>query len=419
MDQLDQRGLNNQRSETLSARDAAKRLGVKLETLYAYASRGLLRSVPSERGRGRRYPVADVERLKARTAARSGHGPVAAGALRWGEPVLQTAISSIGSDGPHYRGEPAVELARRGLGFESVAELLWTGTLATDARWKMGDDPEKLTRSYARLPARSAPLPTLLAAVPLLSLADSNRYAAPPEAEWERARRLLRSLAALLGSTLGSDTAGHAYRAGSFAEAVAIGLGASPKKSRAAIDRALILCADHELNASTFAARVVASTGADLYACVTGALAALTGPRHGAASDQVEALLDEVAEPGRAREVIFARMSRGDQIPGFGHPLYPEGDPRVEPMLESACELTRDSTRLATVLAVDAAMRHARRPRPNLDFGLVAIVRALGLKRGAASALFALGRTAGWIAHALEQRDAGFLIRPRAEYVGR
>src|SRR5687768_339058 len=133
MDQVDQRGINNQRSETLSAREAAKVLGVKLETLYAYASRGLLRSVPAERGRGRRYPLSDVERLKARTDARTGHGAVAAGALRWGEPVLRTAISSIGSEGPLYRGHSAVELARGDSGFESVAELLWTGTFTAGA----------------------------------------------------------------------------------------------------------------------------------------------------------------------------------------------------------------------------------------------------------------------------------------------
>jgi citrate synthase len=419
MDQVDQRGFYNQRSETLSARDAAKHLGIKLETLYAYASRGLLRSVPAERGRGKRYPIADVERLKARTDARAGHGPVAAGALRWGEPVLATAISSIKDDGPFYRGHSAVELARDESGFESVAELLWTGNLTPGARWKTHEGLERVTRISSALPARSAPLPALLAAVPLLALADPERYAAPPEAEWERARRLLRAMAAVLGSTIGGEVAAQAFRAGTVAEAVAIALGASARKGRAAIDRALILCADHELNASTFAARVVASTGADLYACVAGALSALTGPRHGAASDRVEALLEEVGEPERAREVISARLSRGDAIPGFGHPLYPDGDPRVLPMLESARQLAGDSPRLGSVLAVLSSMKRARREPPNLDFGLVAIVRALGLKPGSATALFALGRTAGWIAHAIEQRDAGYLIRPRAEYVGR
>jgi citrate synthase len=418
MDQIDQRGFDNQRSETLSAREAAKRLGVKLETLYAYASRGLLRSVPAERGRGKRYPLSDVERLKARTDARAGHGPVAAGALRWGEPVLATAISSIQADGPRYRGQAAVDLARQDVGFESVAELLWTGELAAGTRWPLNDGLERVRRISGALPDRGAPLPALLAAIPLLALADPERFAAPPEVEWERARRLLRALAAVLGSMLGDEQAARAYRAPTLAEGVAIALGA-PRKGGAAIDRVLILCADHELNASTFAARVVASTGADLYACVAGALAALTGPRHGAASDRVEALLEEVGEPERAREVISARLSRGDAIPGFGHPLYPDGDPRVRPMLESARELAGDGPRLASVLAVLAAMRRARREPPNLDFGLVAVVRALGLKRGSASALFALGRTAGWIAHALEQREAGYMIRPRAEYVGR
>jgi citrate synthase len=418
MDQVDQRGFDNQPSETLSARDAAKRLGVKVETLYAYASRGLLRSVPAEHGRGKRYPLSDVERLKARTDARAGHGPVAAGALRWGEPVLATAISSIQTDGPRYRGQAAVDLARRDVGFENVAELLWTGELAAGARWPASGGLERMTRISGALPDGSAPLPALLAAIPLLALADSERFAAPPEVEWERARRLLRALAAVLGSTLGGEQAARAYRAPTLAEGVAIALGA-PRKGRTAIDRVLILCADHELNASTFAARVVASTGADLYACVAGALAALTGPRHGAASDRVEAMLEEVGEPERAREVISARLSRGDAIPGFGHPLYPDGDPRVLPMLESARELAGDGPRLASVLAVLSAMRRARREPPNLDFGLVAVVRALGLKRGSASALFALGRTAGWIAHALEQREAGYMIRPRAEYVGR
>ena len=419
MDQVDQRRLTNQQSDTLSAREAARRLGVKLATLYAYASRGLIQSVPAERGRGRRYPAADVERLRARADARSGHGPVAAGALRWGEPVLTTALSSIRADGPAYRGESAVELARRGLGFESVAELLWTGNLAEDARWAPSARPETLHRVCASLPPSSAPLPTLLAAVPLLSLADPERYAAPAPAEWERARWLLRALAALLAAGRGKSVVDEAHRAPTLAEAVAIALGASPRKARATLNRVLILCADHELNASTFAARVVASTGADLYACVAGALAALTGPRHGGASDRIEALLDEVDEPERAREVLAGRESRGDAIPGFGHPLYPDGDPRALPMLESALELAGKSPRLATLIAVHNAMRRARRDHANLDFGLVAIARALGLKRGTAAALFALGRTAGWIAHALEQREAGYLIRPRAAYVGK
>jgi citrate synthase len=230
---------------------------------------------------------------------------------------------------------------------------------------------------------------------------------------------LLRALAAVLAAERGRKYVEAAHRAPTLADAVAIATGTNPKKARATLDRVLILCADHELNASTFAARVVASTGADLYACVTGALAALSGPQHGGASDRVEALLDEVAQPERAREVIAARDRRGDAIPGFGHRLYPDGDPRVDPMLASAREIAGASPRLRTLLAVADAMRRAGREPPNLDFGLVAVVRALGLKRGTAAALFALGRCAGFVAHVLEQREAGYLIRPRAEYVGK
>jgi len=208
-----------------------------------------------------------------------------------------------------------------------------------------------------------------------------------------------------------------AAAADSVADALTIALGA-PKRARAAFDQALIVVADHELNASTFAARVVASTGADLYACVTGGLAALTGPRHGAFSDRVEALLDEVGDESRARDTIQSRTSRGESIPGFGHPLYPDGDPRVPPLLELAAELAPRGDRLATLRAVIRAMQRSEREAPNVDVGLVAIVRAVGLPRGSATALFAVGRTAGWIAHALEQRETGYLLRPRADYVG-
>jgi citrate synthase len=228
---------------------------------------------------------------------------------------------------------------------------------------------------------------------------------------------LVRALAALVALAFDPKRAAPAARANSVAESVTVALGA-PERAVFAVERALVLCADHELNASTFAARVVASTGADLYACVAAALAAMTGPLHGGASDRVEALVDEVAEPKRAYDVVTARTVRGEAIPGFGHRLYPDGDPRVPPLLEAARDVAKKSRSLATVLSIAEAMKRARRELPNVDFGLVALARALGLPKGSAAALFALGRTAGWVAHALEQREAGYLLRPRAEYVG-
>jgi citrate synthase len=251
-----------------------------------------------------------------------------------------------------------------------------------------------------------------------LALADPDRFGAPKEAEWERARRLVRGAAAVVALGIGEDAAVRSLDAETVAEATAVAIGAPVRRARRALDAVLVLTADHELNASTFAARVVASTGADLYACITAGLAALSGPLHGAMSDRVEALIEEAKTPERAAAAVQARTSRGETIPGFGHPLYPGGDPRVPPLLEAARELAGDSDRLATAHAVAAAMHRARREPPNLDFGLVAVVRALGLRRGSASALFAIGRLAGWIAHAIEQREAGFLLRPRAQYVG-
>jgi citrate synthase len=424
MDPVDQRGFDNQPGEELTAAEAARALGVKVETLYAYASRGLVRSTPGPKGPGRRYLRSDVERLKARSDARAGHGPVAAGALRWGEPVLRTSISAIREGGLTYRGHSAVDLATRGVPFEATAELLWTGVLDEGTRaWSDGPLPAAIRLVRGSFTGDSAPLEAMLAAVPRLALADRDRFGASREAEWARARRIVRVLVAAAGASLDDDAPARAARERTVAGSLAVALGLSPGTARDAIDRTLTLVADHELNASTFAARVVASTGADLYACITGALAALSGPLHGGASDRVEALVEEVRTPERARDVLQARAGRGDALPGFGHPLYPAGDPRVPPLLAVARQVGErarkaDRERLAVVLAIGAAVERAGRAAPNLDFALVALARALGMRRGSAAMLFAIGRIAGWVAHAIEQREAGYVLRPRAEYVG-
>jgi citrate synthase len=163
---------------------------------------------------------------------------------------------------------------------------------------------------------------------------------------------------------------------------------------------------------------VAASTGADLYACVTAALAALSGPRHGGTCDRIEMLVTEAGAPRHAAAALDARLRRGDAIPGFGHPLYPHGDPRGRVLLETARALDARAKPLRTLLAIVQAMRERGREEPTLDTGLVALAGALGLPPGTAVGLFAVGRTAGWIAHALEQQAAGFVLRPRARYVG-
>lgn len=431
-DQLDDQ-LNDQLlSETLSAREAAEWLGVKLPTLYAYTSRGLVRSVAGEVGRARRYVRADLDRLRARRDARSGHGPVAAAALRFGEPVLDTAITEIAPGrGPLYRGRAATELADADVGFERVAELLWSAeSRATSGPGAAAGDgaagewgPQELGLEVAALrellPGELPPLSALSAVVPLLASRDPGRFVSSGEAILSRARVLIRRLSACLALASPTDEPrlAAALAAPSVADAVALALGSrAGEVGVRALNRALVLVADHELNASAFAARVAASTGADIYACVSAALAALSGPRHGGATERVEAIIAEIGRPEHVSKVVYERARRGESIEGFGHPLYPGGDPRGLPLLELAFELAPKSKPVATCLALVECAAERGSGGPTIDLGLVALASALGLPRGAAVGLFAIGRSAGWVAHAKEQYEAGYLVRPRARY---
>ncbi|MCK6586907.1 MAG: citrate synthase family protein [Polyangiaceae bacterium] len=419
---VDQRGFNNQQQELLSGAEAADLLGVKRETLYAYASRGLLRSEPGQgKGKAKLYPLSDLMLLKARRDARRGHGPVAASALRWGEPVLESAITAIENGDLLYRGRRAVDLAKSSA-FEAVAELLWDApeTLAgadkEEAAW-IGPPPEKLA---ALLPKNTHPLAALALAAAAMAPHDPERFKAPHAAELRRARRILRGLAASLALTVNPKNTLAALREESVAASVLTALGArkKTKTSLAAVNKALILCADHELNASTFTVRVTASAGADLFACVSAGLATLSGPEHGGACDRIEALVAEAERPERARAVVQDRARRGEIIPGFGHKLYPAGDPRTGPILAAAQEIAPKNPAVRTLLALASAMASSGREPPAVDFALVALAGALGAPPGSAAGLFAIGRCAGWIAHAFEQRKAGFMVRPRARYTG-
>ena len=411
--------MTNEETSSLSGREAAALLGVKRETLYAYASRGLLRSEPGGPGRERRYNLEDLERLKARRDARSGHGPVAAGALRWGEPVLESALTAIDPTGPRYRGRSAIELAASA-SFEAVAELLWSGALPdAGPRWEAAGVGLRVASLTALLPGDAPPLVTLALAVAALGAADPGRFNHASEAEKARARGLVFRMAALAGAGIDPGQVRLAQAEDDVAGALLVALGVpATARARRLMARALVVCADHELNASAFAVRVAASAGADLYACVSAGLATLSGPRHGGVVDRVEVLVTEVGQPARAQEVVQERARRGEEVPGFGHPLYPGGDPRAALLIAAAIEHAPRSPRLRTIAAIIAAMRDAGREPPTLDIGLASTGVALGLPPRTSVAMFAVGRAAGWVAHAFEQRAAGFLLRPRARYVG-
>ena len=387
----------------ISAADAAAALGVTRATLYAYVSRGFVRSqaIPGPL-RARAYNREDVERLRRRSDERRHPDKAAAHALQWGLPILESSIALIDGQRLYYRGHDAVSLARtRSVG--EVASLIWLGQF--DAA--LGDMP-----SMPREHGRSDGLTYVARAQALLAAASTRDSMAADLRAPAVARSGWRILHLLVGAA-----GGFAARELSLDATLAKGW----KVGGRGVDvlrAALILCADHELNVSSFTARCVASAGSHPYAVVIAGLAALEGTRHGGASARAEAMLSALARERRIRAAITARLRRGEPIDGFGHPLYPQGDPRAAALFALLRERFPTSPQLAFVVDVAQAAAAGLREHPNVDFGLAAVARVLRLPAGAPLVLFAIGRTIGWIGHAIEQYATGRLIRPRAKYVG-
>lgn len=379
----------------LDASTAAAQLGISRASLYAYVSRGLVQA-RADAGDPRRsvYRAADIERL-AKTKARGRKPEEIAGAtLDWGPPALSSRITLIDDNRLFYRGQDAVELAAHA-SVEDTARLLWQCET---------NDPFAAPVDLAgpMVPIGALPIDRCLGL-----LAERGVYT---RMIWQRDVRRLWPEAATLLRLMAAGVTGAAPSPRPIHEQVARAwhLGAEGAEI---IRAAMVLLADHESNASAFAVRVIASTGASLAACLLGGLGALSGPLHGGTTSLVEVLFEETERVGDAVRVVEERLRRGDRLPGFGHPLYPGGDPRARALLAL---LPEDPARQALLTAMDDIGQRD----PNIDFALVSASRALRLAAGASFALFALGRTVGWIAHALEQQQDGTLIRPRARYVG-
>jgi citrate synthase len=386
----------------LTAREAAEELGVSLATLYAYVSRGRVRSEAAG-GRSRRYRAEDVRRLKARKERRRDPDAVVEGALSWGTPVMESAITLVTDDGLYYRGRDTVALSA-GSTVEEVAALIWTG------------DPSRAAELFPEVPEHPPDVPGDLPPVeafqvllPLAGAGDPAAFDLRSEAVARTGARILR----LMTSAVAGE--------GSTGLAETLRRGWCPQNAGAAalLSAAMILCADHELPVSTFAARCVASSEATPYAVVAAGLAALGGVRHGGQTELVEAFLREIEAAGGARAAISGRLRRGERIPGFGHSLYLGGDPRGAELLRATAAAYPASTAVALSAEVVGEALELMGERPTVDFGLVTLARTLGVPAGAAVTLFALGRTIGWIGHAIEQYESGSLIRPRTRYVGK
>jgi citrate synthase len=384
-------------SETvyLTAREAATELGVRPATLYAYVSRGLIRSVPGP-GKQHRYDAADVRRLQARKE------PSEPGGTRplTGEAVLDTHLTLISEEGPYYRGCAATDLARSST-LESVATLLWN--CESDPFAGKTPDPPPV------LPSALGPIDRLMMSMAAWPSQDKAAYTLSPVLLQKKGAALLRyGVAALLGTEPGTAPI-HDQVAQAWSVRPAL---------KPVIRAALVLAADHELNTSAFAVRCAASTRAPLHAAVLSGLGAFSGPRHGTAADRATAWLQGISSSEDIEPVLASRLTMGESLPGFGHSVYRDRDPRADCLLEILAEGTDAPPFVALIPEIMETAESLFGLRPNIDFALASAQRALELPPDAAKILFGAGRTVGWIAHALEQYQAPGQIRPRATYVG-
>jgi citrate synthase len=390
----------------LTSKEAARRLGVSSATLYAYVSRGLLRSEASDGRRERRYRAEDITRLKRRRDVGRKAESIAGHALDFGTPVLESALTLIEDNRLFYRGHDATALARTA-SLEDVARLLWE----CDDKPFAADNLPPLTTALRRAWLAAAtlmPVDRCLVLLPAAAALDHPSWIEDRSAMLETGVRVLRLLTAAVTARPPSSAPIHEQLAAAWQV---------PAEHAPLIRAALVLSADHEFNASAFAARVVASTGANLYGATMAGLAAINGPRHGGLTRRVAAFFDDLKDVIDLDRELARRVRDHIYIPGFGHPLYPDGDVRAATLFALSREIVPRSPELAFAERLAAATEQLLDRKANVDFTTVTVERALGLPKDSALAMFLLGRTVGWIAHALEQSGGG-LIRPRARYTG-
>jgi len=490
-------------TDWIGAADAAKRLGIKQASLYAYVSRGVLSRRREADGRASMFDADEVDELarKGRPRRGSGGGPT--------EILIESALTEITSTTQRYRGYDATDLALR-CSFEDVAMLLWTGSLpaggtdlaaagpgdagagtgeagtrtgeagtrtgvagagpgasgtgsgtawpgltaARGSDWQATAEALAAGRAaQAALPAGTLPLERLQVIVPALAATDQFRLHLDVPAVVQAGKALVAGMAGALPDARpepGPASAGQPGSGPSGTDPSGVepsgpgspdtGLsGAGPARPEFAVaarlapklcagpvppglirvlNAALVLVADHELAASTLAARVAASMRADPYAVVATGLGAMGGALHGGAELGAELMLGSASSPADAPRVVGDLLRRGEKLPGFGHFVYQDGDPRANLLLRLIAEFAPDSPQLAIARAVTDEARRRALPEPNIEFALAVLARVADMIRGSGEAVFATGRTAGWLAHALEEYERNIPIRPRSIYTG-
>jgi citrate synthase len=387
----------------LSAREAAAELAISPATLYAYVSRGLIRSEPSSDSRSHRYRAEDVRGLKERRAP----SPEPRGLRSFDAdlPVMDSAISTITEDGPIYRGVNAVDLAETDT-LEHAATLLWD---VTEVDPFSADNCPLMSyemRAVADATRHAPPIDRTIAVLALAASADPRAFTRAADGRAMVGGRILRLVVATMLNGASSPQPLHLQIATAWA----------PQHKHAAdlIRRALVLLADHELNASTFTVRCAASTGLNLYDAMIAGLVALKGPTHGGAGVLAAQLVKTLVD-GDVAPIIRERVALGERFAGFGHGVYKHGDPRARALLEA---LLRAGAAEKLASEIPERIAEATGEFVNIDYALAVLIHTLGMPPGNELVLFAMARTVGWIAHASEQLRHGGLIRPRARYIG-
>lgn len=406
----------------VDAKQATQWLGIQLATLYAYVSRGLIRSVSIAGQRQRLYLREDLERLRTKAQARAGQSAIAASALNLGQPIIPTQITEITPEGPSYRGKLAIDLVKQEASFEQVSELLWTGMWhAQPFYWKAYPEPFVMQRLTDRLPngAVQHQMVEIFASVVMhLALgrgAIEKRLVSG--SLLQAAREILLALAGCMGLLGPKKRYVHARSGIGFAEVVLQALGAPLcAENIQTMNAILVLMADHELSPGTLSARVAASSGASVHSCVAAAMSVSSGT-------EVALLYNSIGQFMKRGTSVSALLTKaqelvesGQRVPGFDHPLYPTGDPRARSLLALIKTRGRLKGRASKLVALADFMAQRYALYPRHECALVALCDSMGIHESAAPALFALGRVAGWVAHVQEQRLSTILIRPRAKF---
>ncbi|MFG2565015.1 citrate/2-methylcitrate synthase [Streptomyces sp. NPDC048567] len=404
--------------QRLTTRETAERLGVKPETVYAYVSRGQLSSSRAPGGRGSTFDAAEVDALARRTGRRE---TVPAP----GEPAVRTGITLIADDRYYFRGVDATELAAR-YAYEEVAEWLWTGELRPGIRFTAPEQAVSAARrAVGALPVHCGSTDRLRVAVVAAAAADPLRFDLSRETVLGGARSLIPALVAALPTVGGRvdgtvDTGEPGAPSGLAAQLWPKLTARQPDEpSLAVLDTALALLIDHDLAASTLAARVAASARAHPYAVVSAGLGVLEGPLHGAASGLAHRMLAEVLERGGAAPVVADHLRAGRRVPGLGHRLYPGEDPRARTLFGLLERVPQAGPALAAARDVVATTARDVPLHANVDLALAVLSVASGMPAEAGETVFAISRTAGWIAHALEEYgERPLRMRPSGHYTG-